>query len=297
MRFSAAEKKILGDNSSGSSEILNAVVDHIIDRLQAQACRRAAVAQTVRFIDTLTDQYASMAIIACGGAQIKGILTDYLEANLQPAQLLRALQSFRFDLGQMKERAVKNCRGLFRRKTTLATYSNSSMVRKVVSHYRGKIRSVCLSESRPICEGKLAADYFAGLGITVTYCVDMLLPTFFKEADYFLIGADRVGHKYLTNKIGTAALLALAGQVGVKRVVLFESMKLMPGSGDLRDFPEHDRREVWKGKAGRNITVCNRYFEVIPVNLVDLFISDLGVDSYKSLRRRMRTGHRNDVRF
>jgi translation initiation factor 2B subunit (eIF-2B alpha/beta/delta family) len=276
MRPTPEEKRILSDNHSGSSEILLSAINYIHRYLAKRSYRQQAVNHIAFFLDALADAFPSMAIISNGTVKLKKIIT----LNKQDL-IAERIDSFMHELESADNRTIETCRALFRRKVSVVTYSNSGLVKKVLSHYRKMIKRVYLSESRPACEGRKMAEYFNKLKIPVTFCTDMALPAYFNSADYLLIGADSVGRTHFINKTGSGALLRLAGINKVKRIVVFESLKRRTGAGKVVREPEYDSKTLWPGQLPDNIKTDCHCFESIPLNHADLLISDTGIKSYK----------------
>jgi len=91
------------------------------------------------------------------------------------------------------------------------------------------------------------------------------------------VGADAVGDEWFVNKVGTAAICALAIQSGVPVYVLAGRDRRVSG----REFERLTSREglgleIQPG-ALRGVTVRNPYFERISVRLASQFVSDGGV--------------------
>ncbi len=272
------EIRILNDNLSGSSEILASSIKYILSRLRRKDISPSEIIRLRSFTRQVARKHSLMRAVAGGMREIEKLLIGF-PANR--ALAVRNLSDYRDSLQGADRKILDNCRKLFRKKVTIATYSNSGAVKKILSYYRLKVKAVYLSESRPACEGKLMADFLSHIGVEVHYMVDALLFQMMAEVDYLILGADSVGEEEFINKIGSRALLEKAGTSGVKRIVVFESAKLTGRE------PEHFRslpsEEVWSGKHHRKIKIINRYFEAIPNSLVDLFISDFGIGTSNNL--------------
>lgn len=128
------------------------------------------------------------------------------------------------------------------------------------------LRRVVCFESRPMDEGRSLARSLAHQGIDVTYAVDAAVHSLVPDCSVVLLGADSVGDRGIVNKIGSVALAHAARLAGVPVYVLCDETKLLP-----HGFPqivEDDRPpgEVWEAPDG--VTVWNRYFEVVPTEIV-----------------------------
>ncbi|HEV3483969.1 MAG TPA: hypothetical protein VG106_01075, partial [Vicinamibacterales bacterium] len=94
-------------------------------------------------------------------------------------------------------------------------------------------------------------------------------------AEALLVGADAIGPDTFINKVGTAALAALAGVVGVPTYVLAGREKVLPA----HFFAALTGRSGPTGEVSQSIsgaTIENPYFEWIPSSLVAAFVTDGG---------------------
>jgi translation initiation factor 2B subunit (eIF-2B alpha/beta/delta family) len=96
-------------------------------------------------------------------------------------------------------------------------------------------------------------------------------------SDGILVGADAVGPEVFMNKVGTAAICALASSEGVPVYVLAGREKLLSGA-------DIDRLAIVSGPPSQLIDplpldfqVFNPYFERIPLSFATLIVTDAGV--------------------
>lgn len=290
MMPSPAEKRILNDNISGSSEILANAVGYILDYLKKYGLGRDSISHIIEFCHEVKRRFSSMTMVAGGLDRVQSMLAGYDAKAHKPGDVTAGINGFLSDFQAIDKEIIRNCREIFRKKVSVATYSNSGLVKKVLGNYRSKLKSVFLSEARPALEGRLMAKFLSEQGIRVVYSVDMLLPQLMQQADYFIVGADSVGPSRFVNKIGSAALLKSARESGLKTVVLFESLKVISKDPDQGDFLDKSPKEVWDVRRGVDVKIINRYFEIIPNHLVRFFISDFGVNTPASLKRIIKAG-------
>ncbi|MCX6825726.1 MAG: hypothetical protein NTV06_00460 [candidate division Zixibacteria bacterium] len=284
MKLNQVEKRLLSDNSSGSSELAELIIQYTLSYLKQNKFDKGAISHVRDLNVVLSQKFAPMAAVINGITRTEDIINNYYYI---PSNIGREIGHYLQYLKNLDGQVIKNCGRLFRRKVTIATYSNSGLIKKVLSHYKKSIRSVYVSEARPAGEGKLMAQFLAKTGINVKYSVDMLFFELMRETDCLIIGADMVGKNAFINKIGSAALLKQAAAEGVKTLVLFESTKII-SDNHLQNFRgEYNNIAVWTGKKIRRIEPINRCFEIIPTRLVDYFVSDLGYDTAMSLGQHM----------
>jgi translation initiation factor 2B subunit (eIF-2B alpha/beta/delta family) len=165
---------------------------------------------------------------------------------------------------------------------TVGTLSSSGTVRALLeAEAEPRGLSVVCFESRPMNEGRLLAAALAKAGADVTYAVDAAIDVLTPDCDLVVFGADSIGDLGVVNKIGSSALTRAARRARVPVYVLADETKLLP-----RGFPQildDDRpgAEVWQAPAG--VRVWNRYFEVVPTESIDGFVTERGVLSRKEI--------------
>lgn len=133
------------------------------------------------------------------------------------------------------------------------------------------------TESRPVMEGRIQADYLTKLGFEVTFITDSAAAIFFPEVDFIISGADRVCKKHFVNKIGSYSLALLAKEFNKPFYLLSDSRKIFSDNSCL-EMKEKAKspKEIWKSPPDR-IVIKNFYFETIPNMLVTKFITEKGI--------------------
>ena len=109
------------------------------------------------------------------------------------------------------------------------------------------------------------------------------------KVELLLLGADSVGKDRFINKIGTELLLREALRINIKSAVIFESSKIKEIKINTKLKNDYNGREIWPRGNQNSIKIINQYFEIIDNRLVDRFISDLGVETSHSLKKRIST--------
>ncbi len=290
MSRSGLERKILSDNKSGSSEILDSVLKYNLQYLKENNLNSDALRQLFIFNKAVMAKFSAMAIVANGLNRANKIISESI-SDIKLATI--ALDRFKLlvkDLTKIDRKIIKNSSVLFSKtkgKIAIATYSNSGLVKKVIESYCKKISKIYMSEARPANEGRAMAQFFSDLGIEVVFTVDALLHELLSKTDLLMLGADSVGQDKFINKIGSRVLLESARKYRVKSAILFESLKIKKSGLHANLKNDYNSREIWPSGCPENITVINQYFEIINNNLADRFISDLGVDTSQSLKKRI----------
>jgi translation initiation factor 2B subunit (eIF-2B alpha/beta/delta family) len=160
----------------------------------------------------------------------------------------------------------------------LVTFSGSRTVQLLIestAQRRGLV--VAVAEGRPALEGRRFAEILAARGIRITFYTDAALAQALDGADALVVGADAVSPTWFLNKSGTRMLAAAAAQQGVPVYVCATRDKFLSsavaGRLVIRDEPAD---EIWPSPPP-GVTVRNRYFERIPLDLVSAVVSDAGV--------------------
>jgi translation initiation factor 2B subunit (eIF-2B alpha/beta/delta family) len=282
MKPDQIEKNILNNNRSGSSEVFETTIKYILDYLKEGQPSEKKISHILDFSRKISDKFSSMMLIVNGLRQIRDILSGY-DKNKHNDVIL-VIEKMLAEFYEIDKKIIENCYEIFEKKVSVVTYSQSGLVKKVLKHYRSKLKSVCVSESRPAMEGQATAKFFTGLDIPVRFCVDMHLPELMNGADYFIIGADCVAPDFFINKIGTANLLQMAQKQELRTYVLFESLKIVKRNALLPEIQRLDPGEIYDNSSCDKIEVINRYFEVVPNYLVHEFISDQSIISPTTLK-------------
>ncbi|HPG40316.1 MAG TPA: hypothetical protein PLP19_15205 [bacterium] len=172
---------------------------------------------------------------------------------------------------------IQRVEALFDHEAVIATYSRSSLVMFVLSELAKRRRfSVCLTEARPMLEGRQAAQEMAQLNISVTLAVDAALKQVVDRCDIVLVGADSFNSKIVINKIGTGMLVKLAQAAGKPVYALCTLQKYLPEGINLPPEPTHSDSEIWQDRP-EQVTIYNPYFEEIPFNLFTGVITENGI--------------------
>jgi len=210
---------------------------------------------------------------------------DTVEQARQAA--VDAAEAFRDGLEARSTRVAERAASLLPPSGMIATISASSTVREALARAKDaevatgrsiqpQSRRILCFESRPLKEGRGLAESLADAGAEVLLAVDAAAFSLVPTCEAVVFGADSIGDRGVVNKVGSAALAHAAGAAGVPVYVLCDSTKVLPVG-----FPqvvEDDRPgdEVWNA-APEGVEVWNRYFEVVPLELVTAVVTEDGV--------------------
>jgi translation initiation factor 2B subunit (eIF-2B alpha/beta/delta family) len=160
----------------------------------------------------------------------------------------------------------------------LVTCSSSRAVESTllaVAH--GADLTVCCAESRPKREGIDLAGRLAASGVAVQLFSDAGISAVVQGSDGILSGADAVGPEFFLNKVGTAAICALASSHGVPVYVVAGREKLLSGADMGRLVIVEGPSEQLIEAPPPGVVVRNPYFERISLGLVTLIVTDADV--------------------
>lgn len=161
---------------------------------------------------------------------------------------------------------------------TVATVSTSESVRAVLAAaVRGGTECrVLVSESRPSNEGVEFGTSLPAWGIPVTLVVDAALPRLVERCQLVLVGADAVSESDFVNKAGTYPLALAAKEAGVPVYVTALLDKIIAEGARGSTDRVWDPSEVLSSPPP-GVTVENRYFERIPLSLVEGIVTEEGI--------------------
>ena len=160
----------------------------------------------------------------------------------------------------------------------VATVSTSESVRAVLAAAvrNGVECSVVVSESRPSDEGVEFGTSLPAWGIPVTLVVDAALPGLVERCQLVLVGADAVSENDFVNKVGTYPLALAAKEAGVPVYVAALLDKFIAEGARGRPDRVWDPNEILASPPP-GVTVENRYFERVPLSLVEGIITEEGI--------------------
>jgi translation initiation factor 2B subunit (eIF-2B alpha/beta/delta family) len=270
-RFRAIVEAIGADATSGATDILMRAADLLLE-----AAKTASLAE-------LTDLAT-----ACARAQptMAGLLAleSVVRASTEPVASIRRLQE---QVRRAPSAIARHAAAVLllrpepqppgRPALRLVTCSSSRAVEAAVLVVaKAADVTVCCGESLPKREGVEIAGRLAGAGVAVELFSDAGLSSAVSGADALLVGADAVGPDFFINKVGTAALCALANATGVPAYGLAGREKLLSGSnaGRLAFVEGPPAQLIHRPPPG--VAVRNPYFERIPLSFLSLLITDAG---------------------
>ena len=122
---------------------------------------------------------------------------------------------------------IKNASVLFDSKKKVLTFSNSSSVRKTLTHHKEKISKVICCRSLPLGEGEFLKDQLEEEGIFATLIEDSEAARYLSSCDFILLGADAVTEDFIVNKIGTLQIILAARYLKKSVYVVVSKLKMI----------------------------------------------------------------------
>jgi translation initiation factor 2B subunit (eIF-2B alpha/beta/delta family) len=159
-------------------------------------------------------------------------------------------------------------------------HSQSSAVREIFEAYQGNRKKVKIiqTESRPILEGRIQAVNFYKLGYEVKLVSDTGYARHLDRINLILLGADAIYRDYFVNKSGSYNICLAGKNAGIPVYILADSRKFwfsLPPEHQETQYNERRKpgEEIWKDPHP-GIDTENYYFEKIPINWADGFITE-----------------------
>lgn len=258
----------------------------VVSRTAAEVVRRVAVhapahgtAELRRILDEaavrVLDAQPSMAPVVTLLTRVFVALDDHPELDEARRRVARVAEAFREELARTTERAGRHLSDLLDDGDRVLTLSDSSTVRAglIRAAEEGRLSAVCL-ESRPMDEGRRLARVLADAGVDVTVAVDAAAAALVTGCRAVVLGADSVGDAGIVNKIGSVAVARCARAAGVPVWVVADRTKFLP-----EGFPQpldDDRPGEEVCRPPGDVRVWNRYFELLPFELVRWIVTDDG---------------------
>jgi len=265
-------------------DVLSGAVD--IARVATDIVRRASRRLTAETVAELRQGFADVGMALLEAQPAMAPLVTLVGTVLQAAgsapdveagrgAARRIAEEFRTDLGLRSSRVAAQAAPLLPVEGAVLTLSSSSTVREaLLANPNREAVPVVVLESRPMQEGQFLASALAQAGVPVTLAVDAAAAALVPGCALVVLGADSIGDAGVVNKLGSLAVATVARAAGIPLLVLTDKTKVLP-----LGFPQHlgdqrPAREVWRPPAG--VRIWNRYFEVVPLDLVTGVVTESG---------------------
>ena len=263
---------IAEDHTSGASRIARLAIETLA-LLAVEERGRPDPAHLAEAGRRISDAQPAMAVVYNVAHLFTQLVGEGHEPMAVRAQLLSELDTARERIARTYLKIAPEAARI-----VTASFSDNVLACLQAAHERGRIAHVTVLEARPLLEGRFMVVALHEAGIPASLAPDGLGPGLVAEATGVLIGADSVlKDGAVVNKIGSYGLALAAKEHGKWFHVACETLKFdarhdaasWPGS------PAMNPREVWENPPEK-VDVVNRYFEVVPANLVTMIVTERG---------------------
>lgn len=279
---------IIADNQSGSTGILNSVMDLVKDYTQDQGDFRMQL-----LVDKLNELFIERPNFLVLFHFLNEFFLELEDKDIQrtrPEQQASYVKDFAERYQKKWDRNSKTIADAFRKeidpgRKTFLLHSNSSLIKGIFKELSGQGIPCRIFQtlSSPAGEGKQQARVLQEAGHSVTFITEAEARKFIAEMDFFISGCDGLYKDFFVNKSGSMALALLFRHFGKKTFVAAESRKYVDQEkipdkllSKLRMEPPKNPVEIWDDPP-KGIKVENYYFEEIPLNLTDGLFTEKGL--------------------
>lgn len=263
---------IAEDHTSGASRIARLALETMALLVVEEKGRPQPehLAEAARRISEAQPAMAVVRNVVSLYAQLVGEGHDPMETR---TQLLSELDTARDRIAQAFLKIVPESASIL-----TASFSENVLACLQAAHAKGLIAHATVLESRPLLEGRFMVVALKEAGIAASLAADGLGPGLVAEATSVLVGADSVlKDGAVVNKAGSYGLALAAKARSRPFHVVCETLKFdakhdaasWPGS------PPMSPKEVWENPP-EQVDVVNRYFEVVPAELVTAIVTERG---------------------
>jgi len=282
--------KIRDDHYSGSAEILQNYIDLLKHQYKKGDLRSSFDKNFIlRNLEQLSKNHPTYFLVQHFVNEATTIIrTGRKEWDTNLSNFLKEYELIWKDVNTMIAAQTESSFQLVHK--TILLHSNSSALKGLFRLNKpdaAKIR-IIQTESRPQFEGRVQAEYLAGLGYNVTLITDASIALYADMIDMVLLGADAIYKEFFVNKTGSHLIALVSEENGVPLYVLADSRKIWNRQDHSRlsqTISEEPKPagEIWHDPP-KGINPENYYFETIPNKWVDLFITESEAINGKEIR-------------
>lgn len=293
-KFEATLQRIKDDHERGASELARECL-----AIMAESARKTVVTDEGGLIELLRQRADKLARMRPSMATIQNLLHRWCELvsnekhNGLAAMRLEAAryadELIEYSLRSVAETALQlatqvgpNC--------TLMTHSLSSTVLSVFRGLKKQGVKAIITESRPLCEGRLLATRLSEWGVPTTYITEAQIGIFVSQADAVIVGADSLlPDGSVINKAGTLLLALAAHDQGVPFYVCCESFKRRTEEMDEPVLEAMHPSEL-DAPSLTHVEIQNIYFDVTPARLISAWFDEQGMHRNEQAEDRNSSG-------
>lgn len=268
MNLGTPLSKILYDNTSGSSAILNQLASYLTDPDNESTWKQCAE-DAIKF--GLKELFSFQIV-----THFLTSLEKELPAINSARELTDWVSKYESQWSILSAKWLSILTEIFTQKEiAISTHSQSESMKSVLYDLSksGKKVKVIQSQSSPANEGELQANWLANKGIEVVLTTDALAPGFVKDVDTVLLGCDGIYKDGFVNKAGSFGLCLAASHFKKPVYVMADTRKI---SHEMAVKEKSRPAMEVSSRAHPNLEIYNRYFELIPHNLVTGYITEKG---------------------
>ncbi|MGB9696333.1 MAG: YpsA SLOG family protein [Ignavibacteria bacterium] len=256
-------KSILNDNISGSSEILESIIEWLKFCYVFYKTNPGILYKRLEIIEKKLSHFAIV---------IQFIKEAKAKLKKKPELFLTFLKNYyNIQNAYYRELFLKIEREYNLRNKTVLLHSRSGVIIKFLKFLtsQGILLNIIQTESRPSFEGVEQARGLLGFRHRVTLIVDSATSLYMPAIDYVLLGADAVikDEKVFVNKIGSYSIALLAKEFRKEALVIAGKYKFITSFEYKFTNPPRSSKEILT-KSSKNLKVENFYFEKVPFSLI-----------------------------
>ncbi len=251
---------ILKDNTSGSTELLQKIIDFFLINPNYLSDN---------ILTELKEHFNTFKIIT---DFLTGLQKNIHEKNSE--QIIEYLKYYSSNTVNELNLLFQNAFTYLNKKTKFVTISNSKTLQFIFSKYR-KVSpdlEITILESRPQFEGRILAEALLSNDIKISIVTEAMAANAVENCDAVIIGADKIlSNGSVVNKTGSRNLAILCRYFKKPFYVAASKSKFSSTEKHERDF--HNAQEIWNSQS-KNLNIQNYYFEKIEADLVTAIISN-----------------------
>jgi len=269
LRLEELVREIVEDSSSGAAQLTIKAANLYLKLLEGKPSLR----HVRRLTKMLAAARPSMPSIANIAYRIERLISEHLSRGMRLEEAIE--NSVRMTIGEYQDSlrmVVQNSIDILSRYDRILVHSYSSTVARAIEEC-GRLR-VYVTESRPGYEGRTLAERLARKGLRVTLLIDAAAAYALEREmiDAVVIGCDAIlDDCSIANKVGSKMIALAAKQLEIPVNVITDLWKIAVQGFSLE---EHSPEEVYAGM--EKISVLNPYFEIVPSELISIFITEEG---------------------
>ncbi|MCX7797459.1 MAG: translation initiation factor eIF-2B [Melioribacter sp.] len=246
-------KKIILDNTSGSSDILTLLHKHIKKTYQNFLL-------FPELIDELQKKFLHF-------QNIQKYLKEFKQVIKRKNKLEIFFNKYDELLENIYDKIYHKCKDTLITYNSFITISNSKTVFEILKRLKKEISNinVIVCEARPLLEGRILAKNLSKNKINVQLITEAMMNEFVKKIDAAIIGADVIlKNGNVVNKVGSATLAIVCKYHKVPFYVLADKSKYSNAIHFNKKIMP--KEEIWKQP--KKVKLTNFYFEEINKELI-----------------------------